>query len=313
MKSKAIMNTITRTAHKAAFTMKKKSPELFLAVGVVGVVTSTVMACKATPKAIQIKEEAKANLDTINECSEDKSLSEKYTDEDKRKDVTIVYAQTGLALVKTYAPAVLVGAASLGCIIASHNILKSRNVALASAYAALDKGYKEYRGRVKERLGDEVEREIFHNIKAKTITETEVDENGVETTVEETVLDKDATGLSPYAKCFDEGCREWTKSPEFNLIFLNAQQQYANDLLRSRGYLFLNDVYAALGFPKTKVGQVVGWLYDPDRPNGDNYVDFGIYNKYREPNRDFVNGYERSIWLDFNVDGYILDDERAFR
>ena len=71
--------------------------------------------------------------------------------------------------------------------------------------------------------------------------------------------------------------------------------------------MFLNDVYEMLGIPKTKAGYVVGWIYDKNHPVGDNEVDFGIFDMEREKNRDFVNGYERTILLDFNVDGNILD------
>ena len=75
----------------------------------------------------------------------------------------------------------------------------------------------------------------------------------------------------------------------------------------------MNEVYQALGIPETEAGQVVGWIYDPENPDhkGDNYVDFNIYDLHREKSRDFVNGYERSILLDFNVDGEIL--HRAFK
>ena len=59
-----------------------------------------------------------------------------------------------------------------------------------------------------------------------------------------------------------------------------------------------------LGIPRTKAGQVVGWIFDKDNPIGDNYVDFGLLNTQNE---DFVNGYKRSVLLDFNVDGMILD------
>ena len=62
-----------------------------------------------------------------------------------------------------------------------------------------------------------------------------------------------------------------------------------------------------LGIPRTQAGQIVGWIYDEKHPIGDNKVDFGIYNTYNEANRNFVNGYERTILLDFNVDGNILD------
>ena len=90
-------------------------------------------------------------------------------------------------------------------------------------------------------------------------------------------------------------------------MFLKDQQRYANDILKSKGHLFLNEVYDMLSIPRTKAGQVVGWIYDEKHPVGDNFVDFGIYDIYNERARDFVNGYERTILLDFNVDGNILD------
>ena len=90
-------------------------------------------------------------------------------------------------------------------------------------------------------------------------------------------------------------------------MFLKQQMNYANDVLKKRGYVFLNEVYEMLGIPKTKAGKIVGWIYDEKNPIGDNFIDFGIYNENREKNRDFVNGYERVILLDFNVDGDILD------
>ena len=91
------------------------------------------------------------------------------------------------------------------------------------------------------------------------------------------------------------------------MFFLQQQQNYLNDKLKRQGYLFLNDAYKALGFDVTKAGQVVGWIYDENHPIGDNYVDFGIFNINSEAARRFVNGLEKCIWLDFNVDGDILD------
>lgn len=110
--------------------------------------------------------------------------------------------------------------------------------------------------------------------------------------------------LSVYARFFDAGCAAWENDSEFNLTFLKIQQNYANEKLKSQGYLFLNDVYDMLGIPRTKAGQVVGWVYNEDNPIGDNFVDFGIYS---EGNRDFVNGFDKNPLLDFNVDGNILD------
>ena len=181
-------------------------------------------------------------------------------------------------------------------------------MALAAAYKAVDKGFKDYRGRVVERFGKELDRELKYNIKAKDIEETVTNDDGTESTVNKTVNTVTGRDISEYAKFYDDGCTGWCKDPEHNLMFLRRQQYYANFLFWSKGYLFLNEVYDMLGIPRTGAGQVVGWIYNEKNPTGANYVDFGIYDIYNEKARDFVNGYERSILLDFNVDGYILDE-----
>ena len=305
MKFNEILNSATRTIHKVGFKMKKASPEILVAAGIAGVVTSTVMACKATTKAGDVITDHNNEMDKIRQASELEDVE--YTEEDARKDTVIVYTQTVVKFIKLYGPSVLLGAASITCIVGSHNILRKRNVALAAAYTAVDKGFKEYRGRVVERFGEELDKELRYNIKAKEFEETTVDAKGKEKTVKNTVSVADPNKFSDYARIFDESCSGWSKDPEYNMMFLKQQQNWANDILKSKGHLFLNEVYDMLGFPRSKAGQVVGWIYDEDCPAGDNFVDFGIYNINYEKARDFVNGYERSIILDFNVDGPILD------
>lgn len=301
------INGVTRTFHKAGFQFKKHSPEILVVAGVIGTVASAVMACKATTKLHTILEKTKNDIDTIHEYVENpEMLAEEYTVEDSKKDLTIVYAHAGLDLVKLYAPAVILGALSITSILAGHNILRKRNVALAAAYTAVDKGFKEYRGRVIERFGDELDKELKYNLKAKEIEETVVNEDGSEQTVTKTVHVADIDEPSEFACWFDESCPAWSKDPKFNYMFVKNQQAYANKVLQTKGYLFLNDVYEFLGVPKTAAGQVVGWVYDPDCPMGDNYVDFGIFDADNERKRAFVNGRERTILLDFNVDGNIL-------
>lgn len=310
MKKTELMNNLSRTFNKVGFNLKKHSPEILVVAGVVGTVTSAVMACKATTKLNGILEDAKTDIDKIHEVSADEEFMAEhdYTEEDSKKDLAIVYAQTAVKLVKLYAPSVILGGLSIGAMLTSNNILRKRNVALAAAYTAVDKSFKEYRGRVVDRFGKELDRELRYNIKAKEVEETIVDENGKEKKVKKTVNVVDPTVYSDYAKFFDDGCTGWTKDPEFNLMYLKRQQEYANDVLQAKGHLYLNEVYDMLGIPRTKAGQVVGWIYDEKNPVGDNFVDFGIYDSaLKEVNRDFVNGYERTILLDFNVDGNILD------
>lgn len=302
------MSKLTRTLNRVGLKLKKHSPEILVVTGVVGTVASAVMACKATTKIDEVLAETKDNIDKTKDYVEKKGFSEKYTEEDYKKDLTIFYAKGGLELVKLYAPSVALGALSITAILSGHNVLRKRNVALAAAYATVEKGFKEYRGRVVERFGEELDRELKYNIKAKEVEETTVDEKtGEEKVTKKTVNVADPNKYSTYARFFDDGCTGWTKDPEYNLMFLKNQQRYANDLLKSRGHLFLNEVYDMLGIPRTKAGQVVGWIYDEEYPNGDNFVDFGIYDLYNEKARDFVNGYERTILLDFNVDGDIMN------
>lgn len=310
MKKAEIMNTLTRKFYRVGFKFKKHSPEILVGAGVVGVVASAVMACKATTKLDDVLAETKDTVDKIHDVTEHPEKipeGKEYTVEDSKKDLTIVYTQAGVKLVKLYGPAVVLGTASIAAIIGGHHILRKRNIALAAAYTAVDKGFKEYRGRVLERFGEEVDKELRYNIKAKEIEKTVTDANGKETVVKETVDVADPNLTSDYARFFDDGCTGWTKDPEFNLMFLKDQQRYANDLFKSKGHLFLNEVYDMLGIPRTQAGQVVGWIYDEKNPIGDNFIDFGIYDIADERKRSFVNGYERTILLDFNVDGNILE------
>lgn len=309
MKNFEIINTVTRNLNRVGFQLKKHSPEILIVTGIVGIVTSAVMACKATTKINDILEDTKTQVEKVHMVLEDESIPEEtYSEEDSKKDLAIIYAKAGLSFVKLYGPSILLGAVSIASIITSNNILRKRNIALAAAYTVVDTGFKEYRGRVIERFGEELDKELKYNIKAENVKETFIDEDGSEKTVDKTVEMTDPHACySNYARFYDDGCKGWTKDPELNLVFLKQMQQYANDRLRARGHLFLNEVYDMLGIPHSSAGQIVGWIYDEDNPNGDNYVDFGIYDTYKEKSRDFVNGYERVILLDFNVDGIIYN------
>ena len=304
---KNLKEKMVKIYNKSEMKVRKYSPEILAGVGVVGVIASTVMACKATTKLNDILAESKEQLEQIKTVAVDPAYADKYTEDDAKKDTTITYVQTGVKVAKLYAPSVILCASSLGCLLASNNILRKRNAALSAAYMTVDKSFKEYRRRVAERFGDEVEKEIRYNIKAKEIVTVDEEGNEVKETVKVIEGADNPTTYSDYARFFDESCPAWQNDPEYNLTFLRAQQQYANDLLKAQGRLFLNDVYKMLGIDITKAGQVVGWVYDPDCPVGDNFVDFGIYDMSKERVRAFVNGYEPNILLDFNVDGNIWD------
>lgn len=306
-----LISKVSRSFHKAGFKFKKHSPEILAVTGVVGVVASAVMACKATTKVNDIVDEAKETIDKIHD-SVGKGLhtsdGEEYTEEVAKKDLTIVYAQTGLKFVKLYGPSVALGVASLACLLGSNYILRKRNLALAAALTNVATSFKEYRGRLVDRFGKDLDRELRFGIKAKEVEETVVDENGKETTVTKTVEVVDPnTAHSLYSIVFCEGNTGWTRNAELNKVFLIQQQNWANDKLKMNGVLTLNEVYDMVGAPRTAYGQIAGWVWTEDGTIGDNFVDFGLFDVNNEKACDFINGREKSIILDFNCIGNILE------
>ena len=296
-------NTIKTTFEKVSIKVKKHSPEILVVSGVVGFVMSGVMACHATTKISTILDEAKHTIDSIHECSSDVSMEEEYTKDDAKKDLAITYVQTGVKLAKLYAPAITIGTLSIVSVLASNNVLRKRNIAIAAAYTAMDKTFKDYRGRVVERFGEEVDKELRCNIKAKKFEKNVTDpETGKEKKIKATT--NVANPVDDYTMFFDETFCAYDETYDYNLSSLRATETYFNNVLTARGYVFLNDVFDRLGHPRTKMGQVVGWVYRPEDKSRDSFVDFGIV----ETNRETEDGYyEKAILLNFNVDGPILE------
>ena len=324
MKAEAL-NKLSRSIHKVGFKFKKHSPEILTGAGIVCVVASTVMACKATTKLSAILDETKEQTDQIHGYVESNGYSDKYTENDEKKDLAIVYTKSCVNVAKLYGPSILVGVLGVTSILAGNNVLRKRNVALTAAYTAVDSSFKKYRERVIERFGEAVDRELKNNARKEEVEVVETDENGETKTVKKTAYVVNPSDISEYARFFEEYTVDdkgnrikntyWVSDNEYNLFFLKKTESFANDKLRINGYLFLNEVYEMLGIPKTKAGQVVGWVYDEKNPVGDNYVDFGLY-KDNLSYSDFVNGYDPAILLDFNVDGNIwklMDDNGSFR
>lgn len=307
---KNILATVSKLTGRTGLKIQKASPEILLVLGVTGIVASTVLACKATLKCEDVMTLADEKFGKIKDTRL-VTTKEQYSDLDYQRDMSIAYIQTGADLLKLYAPAISLGALSIMAIVGSHGILKQRNVALVAAYKALNEGYSAYRKRVIEDYGAEKDYMYKHNLRQEMVTETETDEEGKSKKVKKTKLipmnSDDPNKHSVYARFYDDGCTQWTKVPEYNLMFLKTIQNNFNDLLRVRGHVFLNEVYDALGIERTTAGQIVGWVYDPENGIGDNYIDFGIFDKHDKSARAFVNGYENVILLDFNVDGVVYD------
>ena len=300
--------SVTRAISKSKLTLKKHSPTILVVAGVVGFATSTVLACKATLKAKDVTTETKKKAKKIHEavergCTE---IGEVYNAEDSKKDLTIIYTQAGLEYAKLYGPSVVIGGLSAFAIFMSHRTLNNRYLAASAAYMAEHTAFKEYKDKVVKRFGSNLDKELKYDIKEVEVEETVVNEDGTESKVKKTVQVANIQH-SAYARFFDEfNSSYWERDAEYNRMFLHRQQDYANDKLREDGFLFLNDVYKMLGMDISKAGQHVGWVLNGD---GDGYVDFGIFdNIYNDERKQaFVNCKEKSILLDFNVDGDIYE------
>lgn len=305
------MNDIMlRKANRDVLLVKKYGPQILTGFGCIGVVGGTVLACRATLKADKALAKRRNDIQTIKTAREE-CTEEEYTEKEYKSDLIKTYTGIGIDLVKLYSiPAAVIGG-SLACFIISNKQQSSRISALSSAYAGVLAAFEGYRGRVKNAIGEEEEKDIYYGIEKKEVEIETVDEKGKvkkETVTLKVPTANNSDGYSMYSKFFDSSSREWEKNAEYNLYFLRKQQEWATQKLRRQGYLFLNDVLESLDIPKTAVGQVVGWVYDESKTApGDNEVDFGIYDLTKQPNRDFVNGFEPVILLDFNVQGNILD------
>lgn len=305
---------------KTTFKLKKASPTIMIVGAAIGGVTAAVLACKATIKAQDILNEHNTAVKTIHTTKEQIEQGviqldegESYTEKDYKNDITTTYVQTGLKLAKVYAPAVTLGAVSLGCMFGSHHIMSKRNASLTAAYIALDKAFEEYKSRVSDRFGSRVQEELEHNIKAVELESKSTNEQGVEETIKE-YKDIAMQHTSPYTCIFDETVDTWQPDNMMNRNYLFLMEQSANKRLRIQGHLFLNDVLASLGTHggvtlKTPEGQIVGWIYDPNDPTRQSHVDFGVTNYVEgdEALNSFINGGERSVMLRFNCDGPIID------
>lgn len=291
--------------------LKKYSPEILTAAGVIGTVGSTVLACKATLKVEDILDEAKKKSNLINAVHDGEiEVDAEYTDKDYSKDLLVNRTQTAVKLIKLYGPAISLGALSITAILGGQHILRKRNVAVMAAYKLCEESFNNYRSRVKDELGEEKDRQFYYGMTEETVKDKVKSKDGKTKTVTKKVEKAPDHLYSQYARFFDEANINWDKSPEQNMYFLKMVQNQMNDKLKARGHVFLNEVYDALGFDRSEAGQLVGWVWNKDNTAmeaGDGYIDFGIFDGNDCAKRAFVNGDERSILLDFNIDGMIYD------
>lgn len=312
MNKEIIKKNVSTTLSRAGLKLKKYSPEIMVFAGVAGAVASTVLACKATRKIDTIIEPVKQDIKKIHDVHDgliDLPEDQEYSDKDYKTDLVKTYASAGVKFVKLYAPAASIGIVSIASILGGYNVMRKRYVASVAAYTAVNESFRGYRNRVTERFGKDVDRELLYDIKAKKLDGT-IQDGEQESGINKKAKYADAdVQRSEFARFFNSDSRSWEKSFEYNMLFLKAQQNLANDILKSRGHLFLNEVYDMLDIPHSSIGQAVGWVVNNE--TGDGFVDFGLPTDeevYLERiAADGEKKYARAIPLDFNVDGVVWD------
>lgn len=299
---------VAKTIAKGTTTVKKHLPEILLVAGTGCVIAGTVVACKNTIKAVDALDERKKDMEVIRKAKEEgkTEAGETYSEDDYKKDTIMVAKKTGLELVKAYAPAAALEGVGLAMIFKSHGIMRDRFTGVAAAYTSLNTAYQNYRQRVRDTVGEQAEDDIYKGITRETIDVTEVDENGKKKKVKKEVVKQNY--VDQFSIIFDDGCTGWTKSPEMNKARVLSVQEYCNQILQIRGYLYLKDIYEEFGIDtrNNKALHYIGWFYDPDDPTCHNYVDFGLGNTENPRIAAFMNGYETNVLLTFNYDGDIV-------
>lgn len=277
----------TRIIGRTSLVISKHAPTILTVAGTAGFIGTTVLASKATLKLEETVAEEASLLVKVHEAQEEGKL----TDKDATHDKVVLYTRMATKLGKLYAPALILGAASIAALATGHGIMLKRNASLAAAYAAVDQAFKSYKKKVEAKFGKDA---VLEAISVPT------EELVVDGETTESVLKYGDT--SPYGVIFDETNHNWSADEDLSALHLKCQQQYANDILQTRGHIFLNEVYKMLGFPHTPAGAITGWV----KGNGDNFVDFNIHDGLFEG--EDANGRLVTKWaLDFNVDGVMYD------
>lgn len=300
--------SVSKKLGKTELMIKKNSPEILLGIGIVSFVGTVVTACKATLRADEVLEFHKKKMNDIHEAKEIADQNPEgelaYDDNLYRQDIGFQYLRTTGNMVKLYVPTIALGGLSLACILASMNIMQKRYLGVVAAYNGVSAAFEQYRKRVRDEYGEGLDKHFRYGTTYDTLTEIGTDENGKKT---KTKVDTENTNTDlivpndDTCRFFDSSNPNWDKNPQFSMMFLRGRQNYLNDILHTRGHVFLNEVYDALGFPHTPQGAVLGWIDG----EGDDCIDFGLYDPNKETVRRFVNGVDNVIMLEFNHDGII--------
>lgn len=300
--------------------VKAKAPTILMVNGIVCGVAATIIAVKRSPLCEQARKDFESGMEKADMCLNERVVHTNngdipYDEKLYKKDCLSYHARKYAGYIKAYLPVIVLGGISIASILWSHGIMMKRNLALTAALTTVSRAFKDYRKNVRDQYGNEVDYNMRHGlvVEKQKVQERDPETGKTKTVTKEVRKEKSDNHVnsSGYSRCFETGCRNWTKDPSTNRVALMSIETWANQRLRSRGYLFLNEVYDVLGLDQTLAGSEMGWIYyhnDEDNIYGDNYVDLGFS---RDPK--FMEGVEASVWLDFNVDDMPIRDRINWR
>lgn len=296
-----IIKTTTSFLARTKVTLIQHSPKILMGLGLAAGTGALVTAIRGTLKAQPVIEEIKTDIADIH-CEIERAEENNEDTTDLKKKLTSTYLHAAGDMLKIYAPTIILAGASAACVLTSHNIMLSRNIALATAFASVEEEYKKYRERVADKIGTEAEQALYRDGMMREEEVTCVDETTGEVKTEK--VKKYDHNVSAHSGFFDNTNPNYVKDPanNYNLMFIQIQEQFCNDKLRVQGFLFENDARELLGLKKTEGGQRCGWVYDPNGPT--HQISFGIDDYASNCGK---NIYADGIWIDFNVDGDIMN------
>lgn len=309
------MNIFTKTAvklynHTKIF-WRRNGSNIGMGVGIVSVIGGTILIGIASSK---VEAKVKAREDELND------IQKKADEAELTVDPRLIRNTKGkmvLDIVKLFGPGVALEAFGIGCMAKAYIYVKKENKELVEVATVLGNALAATRKRNKELLGEQKELMARYPIEKKDVEIFEESEDGKvksEKVKNAMTVDPEEFTKTDWSRIFDETCPGWTKDPWLNKTTILKAQEEANHILQERGYLFLNEVYdfECFKFDKTLFGNKMGWVNEPDEFGKMPVVDFGIFDVANPQKNKFVNGYERSVLLDFNIDPKPIID-RVFR
>lgn len=307
--------------HKGGQALQENMPEIAFAVGLVSGVMAMAAAAYESLKTEEILDEHREHMEKIEDNAAYLEEHDTETENDyemlQKKAKVGRCAKTFGKLALNYAPAIALEVVSITSLLASRSLaekryrtkvedLKRQYLGAVAAFNGLAQLFKTYRERNISLHGEKADRQCLYGSEYTKEKVTVVDEKGEKK--KETVETEHVVVTDPgdFVRVFDSDNPNYDSNPTYTMFFLKSQQNRWNDILVTRGHVFLNEVLDSLGFEHTTAGSALGWIYDKES-HGEGHIDFGLYNLKDPKTRRFINGEEDSILLSFNVDGIIWD------